>query len=770
MRRWMTVMLSFLLFVPSLKTSVYAEEKSQLEKVNFNIHIESDDSFERPFAGTLQTLNTAFGVMDGAQVSYTVATGADALPAIFNVVNLETGELMYYESMPNATKAWSLVTDSVGNVYIGASGSPAQLWKFNPQTKELDKIGEPIDGMIDIFALTTDGTKIYGGGYPTGKAFEYNPETDELKDLGVIDSGVREEGIKDVQPEPYIRSAAYADGYVFFGTGNQNGRIIKMDVKSGGYEKELISMPVNTGTTDYFSNMGLTYDLRVVDKYLFAFFNGPFDVLIYDLENEHWLDQKIENVRGLVGTSREYLDYVYLSSKDKNMYRFNLKTLELDPEPYYPFDANLRNTEVLNIDGRNQMVSIHFNGSYYFMDFTGDEPIIINKPSPAIGQSINIQSLHIDDATQKMFASGFMGTEIFEQDLLSGYKKKIKLGQLEGMTSDGKYVYFGEYPAASIYRYPLSGQGEVEKLFQLREYDQDRPFKLVVSQNKLFVGTIADYGKLQGALTIYDLESGDIKVYDNIAKDQGIVGIAIDGDYAYLSTTTRGGIGSKPTQKSALIIKFNWKTEEVEAIKQYDGELKGQKIPMISGLMMENDSLWAFVNGAIMEIDLDDLSVRNIRVMYDDIDNFGNWRPVHAFMHDGLIYANPGFNITIIHPKTLDSQKVGRSSVFSIDKEGSIYYLSGVDIKKLEMDVNMEEFWKEEIETETTPPIDNPVQKENKEEKEIIDPSDGYSESKDKPLNNKVDLELPATGKSNNLYVGGMITILGYILMKNRNS
>ena len=778
MKKFLSFALVCLLLMPGINVKAESESDLSLESVELSVDVESDSQFIRPFEGTLQTLNTAFGIMDGAKASYTVATGAGSAPAIFNVVNLDTGELIYYEAMEGAVRAWDLVTNNKGDVFIGASGNSAQLWRFDPGKKKLENLGVPIQGMETFFTITTDGNRIYGGGYPTGKAFEYDPDTGEFLDLGIIDVGKREALIEQISYEPYIRSSAVYKDYLYLGSGSKNGRIIKVDLSSGDYEKELIEMPVTEETIEYYFDMQFVYDLQVVDHYLFAFFNGPFAMHVYDLEAEEWLDVKLENVRGLAGASTKYEDHIYFSGRDHKLYRFNLKTLELDETPYHDFDANLRNTEVLELNGKEVMVSIHFNGSYFFMDFKGEKPIITNVESPAIGQSINIQLIHIDDKTQELFASGYMGSELFRKNLENGSSQKLNQGQLEGMVSDGEYIYLGEYPAARIFRYSLDGTSEIEELFRLKDYGQDRPFKMHIEGNKLFVGTIADYGKLQGALSIYDIDSGTLKVYDDLAKDQGIVGIAVMGDYAYLSTTTRGGLGSIPTQKSASIIKFNWKEEKVEAIKTYDEDFSGQSIPMISGLIFdENNNLWAFANGTVFKVSTDDLSIETMKVLDESVNNFGSWRPVYSYIHNGLIYANPGFNISIIHPETLDYEVVGHSSVFSIDKNGDVFYTRGVDINKLKLNVSVEEIFedikpeepdkeKEDNDIERPTPEEPEVEEIKQPNNEKVSSENDYDKSKVGKLNSETDKVL---SEKDNLPLAGSfdtrIVAVGLILI-----
>jgi hypothetical protein len=101
------------------------------------------------------------------------------------------------------------------------------------------------------------------------------------------------------------------------------------------------------------------------------------------------------------------------------------------------------------------------------------------------------------------------------------------LGQAEGIISVGNKVYYGIYPGGDIYEVDITGgkMSDPKLLFKI-ESDQDRPYKMEYADGKLIIGTIPDYGKLGGALTIYDIATGDKQVYRDIIKDHSIVGLA----------------------------------------------------------------------------------------------------------------------------------------------------------------------------------------------------------------------------------------------------
>ncbi|MES9143964.1 hypothetical protein ABEP44_12605, partial [Cutibacterium acnes] len=97
-------------------------------------------------------------------------------------------------------------------------------------------------------------------------------------------------------------------------------------------------------------------------------------------------------------------------------------------------------------------------------------------------------------------------------------------------------------------------------------YEQDRPFASASGDGLLFVGTTPQYGKIGGALSIYDPKlgvgaAGNPYVVRNLIQDQSITALAYHDGILYGGTSVWGGIGGKPTQPSAKFFGFDVKTK-----------------------------------------------------------------------------------------------------------------------------------------------------------------------------------------------------------------
>ena len=76
----------------------------------------------------------------------------------------------------------------------------------------------------------------------------------------------------------------------------------------------------------------------------------------------------------------------------------------------------------------------------------------------------------------------------------------------------------------------------------LTAQDQDRPYGMVNADGKLYIGTMAGYGKLEGALSVYDPETGGCTTWKSPVPEQSIVSLAyLDGK---VTAERRSGLAS----------------------------------------------------------------------------------------------------------------------------------------------------------------------------------------------------------------------------------
>lgn len=637
---------------------------------------------------TAQTIDVAFGIEDGVNVVYTTVTGSATSGdyATFNVIKLETNTLLRSFKLKDASNAWNHVVTPDGRVFIGASH---KMFVYSPASKEVQDLGVPIAGTQSIWSLTSDEEgNVYGGIYSDsvrGRVFKIDAKTLAVSDL--LNAPVDEK-------EDYIRSLAYYDGNIYAGTGATNGRV--WQINRDTLQKTRIELPGTPEDPVYkglYNKMAFVYDIDIYDKYMFVFYNGPFIMQVYDLEQQQWTSATFEGIRGSQGVTGYKDGKLYTSKSDKQMWEIDIATLT--ERPIMSYDGNIRTSKWMNLTNQPEftngaMVTISFDGKILLYDPTQG----LKKVLPRVlqGQGINIQALETGP-DGKIYLSTYMGAEGAQFDPSSGQFTLFPLGQSEGIGHVGDTIYFGLYPKAEIAAWntntPLPVQKGPEQLFLIGE-EQDRPFIVTEGDGKLLLGTIPGYSKSGGALTIYDpaasTASGQPKyeVFRNVVQDQSITGLLYKDGLIYGSTSISGGLGDAPVGSRAKL--FVWDVANQQKLYEWEPQLEGlSSLQMISGLVLGPDGLiWASANGSVFAIDPDTREVVKSRNIHPDITRFGKWRPVHQrFSSDGLLYSDAGERLIVIDPETMGHTLIReKASLFTLDKDDNLYVASATKLLK----------------------------------------------------------------------------------------
>ncbi|WP_408007807.1 Ig-like domain-containing protein [Pseudalkalibacillus sp. A8] len=621
-----------------------------------------------PVVTSVAAMDSTYGVENGHDVMYTTVKGN---PGVFQVVDLDTYELLRTYELDGLGGSWTHAVDHDGNVYIGGSG---KLFKYSPSSQTMTDLGTVVPGAREVYGLSIDEEgHVYGGTYPDAHVFRYDPETDEIHDYG------------SVKPDQdYVRSMTYANGTVYAGIGIK-GSIVTIDTATG--ETGTLSLPDRPEYYDV-DNLSTIWALDIVDHYLFVHLSaGPF--LVYDLEEGVWLPETITGSKGLAMTP-EHDGKTYFVANNKVM-SFDL-TNETIEDTGLTYGSYIRNAGWVTLDDPEfpgtSLVTISFNGSVVLFNFQSGT----RKTLPPIveGQPTTIQTME-KGPDGNIYFSGYMGTFGARYNTSNDKIKLFNLGQAEGMTSLGDKMYMGTYPGANIFEYDTSLEPEKgsnpHEIFSLSSEGQDRPFAMSSGDGKLFIGTIPTYGQLGGALTIYDPNDmgNDPQTYRHVVEDQSIIGLAYRDGKIYGSTSVWGGLGIDPTAEEAKM--FVWDVNAGEKLTEFTPDLPGEVTPKaIGGLSFGPDGLlWGASYGTIFAMDPETLEIVKSKEIVPTNWNFNHyWRPVHLrWADDGLLYTTLAGQITVIDPESLEYVQLERSPLMTLGDDGNIYYADAGNLKKI---------------------------------------------------------------------------------------
>ncbi|WP_181346946.1 WD40 repeat domain-containing protein [Thalassobacillus sp. CUG 92003] len=602
---------------------------------------------------------------NGEEWAYAVAGGS---PAVFNIVNAETGESVDSFELEGADSSWALTVDPEGKVYIG-SYSNGNLYRYTPGDDKVENLGKAISGESYIWRISSDEQgRIYGGTYPNGKVFQYDPETDEFRDYGQMSDG-----------QQYARSIDIYKDKAYVGIGTNGPNLVELDIETG--EKREIELP------EKFDHETNVYDMTVVRDKLFARVTGVSTILVFDLKTMEIIDE-IENADGLDVSPAGPKNLAFLII-DGELHSYNLQSLELTPTGFDNL-FSARGLGWINIGGKEYpgktLVGITWNGDIrHYNPITGNHRIV---PGQIDGQPVDIQSL-AQGPNGNIFVGGYFSGGLaeydYENDQLTEYKG---MGQIEGMATHGDTLYMGVYTGAELFSYDPNQAYEYgtnpAKHFELKDQDQDRPFALVSAGDKLAVGTVPDYGKLGGALTIFDPMTEEYEFHRNIVENQSIISLEYKDGLVYGGTSVWGGLGIQPSEEEAKL--FVWDVENGQ--KDYETvPVPGEKA--ISALTFDDEGyLWGLTSGVLFKYDPEQGEVLEEKELYSlDWGQVGHlWRGGFlTYDEDGNLYGQTHGELFKVDPDTLEHETlVDDALLFAEDGEGNFYFARDHKLYKYE--------------------------------------------------------------------------------------
>ncbi|UAL50184.1 WD40 repeat domain-containing protein [Metabacillus dongyingensis] len=626
--------------------------------------------------GTVEKLGTmhhSIGILsavfgkgpNGEQAMYAVSSGS---PAVLNVINVDSGEKISSHKLVGAAQGWGSVIAPDGRVYVAGS---ANLYRYSPETDTVENLGRAVSTESTLWRLKSDSEgRIYGGSFPNGKLYMYDPEKDQFTDFGPMAEG-----------EQYLRSHDLYKDKVYIGMGSR-AKLIEFTPKTG--EKKEILLPEGYKHEKY------VYDLDIRKHFLFARVTDSSTLLVYDLKKKEWINE-ITGVKGGEVSPAGPKNKIYFN-KDNELHAYDLKKHLLEPTGFKD-TWSAKGYGWADIDDKNfegpDLVSSLFNGRFWvYNPKTGASKFMETQME---GQPIPLQSIGLGP-DGNIYTSGYLSGGFARY---SPAENKITsfsgFGQAENMISTDKYLYLGVYSGGYIYRYdpdlpyehdPSNADAAInpKRLFTLKPHGQDRPFGFAEGDGKVFIGTVPDYGQLGGALTILDEANDHYEVFRNVVNSQSVISLQYKNNLVYGGTSVSGGLGVVPSEKEAKLFIFDPSSNQ----KIYEGTpLPGEKA--IGALAFDKDGfLWGMSPGKIFKFDPKTKEVLLTKELFPySWEGVGHyWRGAFLSANaDGKFYGTSlgklfSFDPVSLEMKILDSD----ASLFTMDKNGDLYFARGTDL------------------------------------------------------------------------------------------
>ncbi len=533
---------------------------------------------------------------NGKPAFYLGLNGSSNTRANMVEVNVNTGAIQKQMSLPGATFAHSAATTVDNKVYMGTYPN-GYLFSYTPGAASPVNLGRAISDATYIYALAPGSTpgKVYGGTFPNSGVFKYEPSS----------------AFYTFSPKPFFAGSNYTYGIaydaprnvLYAGNGGVTAQISRLENSGGLRHDNLLPTAIANANT-------AVDKLNFEGDKVFARVNPEYKEVVLDVKKN--ADGSLTTTLDAefpahsYGVSPILNGKVYYSYQGLRTYDVNTKTTAAAQNPDgspvalsngYAWGIATLDDQV-NYPGETIVGVAHGGGTIVLFKYNptskkSSSMLLTGLP----GVPVDISSLGSAGPDKKIFAGGYLSGNMGEYTPMRSDLNKMNYGiaQAEGMTSIGNMLYVGGYPNAKIYKNDVSQPWAPSLVVDIGATDlQERPFGMAQGDNKVFIGTVAASGQLEGALTIHDTITGTTQIFRNIVPNQSIVSVAYYNGYVYAGSTIGGGKDTTPKATEAKLVKMNVATG---AYTTYSMPVSSQGITALA--LGPDNKIWGLSEGYV---------------------------------------------------------------------------------------------------------------------------------------------------------------------------
>ncbi len=486
------------------------------------------------------------------QTSHTSGTGKVVL------FQPRSGKRRYLD-LPGARGSWA-ATRRGREFYIG-SHMPGYLYHLVLNPPRLTRIPLPRQrpeqfDFVWSVDFGSDGN-LYLGTYPDGALLRFHPGTGRFENLGVMVPG-----------ENYVRRVTGEfPGKIYCGIG-AHAQLVEYDIVTG---KKTAFLP-----PEFHSRSFVYYTGRFRDMLLAAVTPDPV-LLFFDPKSRRLLRQVAAPhgsefwLRASESFVQAGSDLYFGTTPGDNLYRYDYDSDELALVREgigFPF----------GLAHNRYLFCLDYVGTYSVYDLQTQE-VVLRQPSRFEGAGMNIYAMASGpDGTVAGGTYINQGFFLYDprQDRLRSLGAAVRFGgQITSLTTLGGRLYLGHYRHARLSVYdprlpwqPGSGSAANPHVLGSVGHQQDRVPAMYAAENgRIYLGTIPEYGKVGGALAIFDPETGRFEVFRNLVRDQSVVSLAGNGTgLLFGGTDIHGGLGVRPAAGEGQL--FVWDMAQGRKVRQ----------------------------------------------------------------------------------------------------------------------------------------------------------------------------------------------------------
>ncbi|MEQ4205802.1 hypothetical protein [Actinopolymorpha sp. B9G3] len=548
-------------------------------------------------------LSSTAGVDEnGDPVVWGVGSGSATSPAVLVQVDPLTQDTERVIELPNAEGGWTVKQAPDGTVYVGTYGSAA-LWSYTPGDSTATRIGPPpFSGTDVLYAISIDeNSVVYGGIHSAdgGGIWRFTPG----EGFGII-------GPRPLSPgDEYTRSGGYdpLTRSVIYGTGT-GANMIACSVDGAASCVDLIGL-----TSPEVQTGNWTYGMTVDNGYAFAWIGpgnsaGEDYLVIFALSraSDGTIHASVlDEIKGVVynGASQIHDGKVYYNKAPSpvQMFSYDLATgtethIEAASPSIYARSWDFTDLQDEAWPGRT-LVGMSSNGTVQLYNpQTGESMTKRATNQPVV--SIGINSI-VGGPDGRIWSSGYLVGGIGAYMPMRGDQHQTWSvgGQAEGMTSHAGRVWQGIYPSGTIQSLDPTAATPTPTVNCTIEPHQSRPYGMLGHGDRIYWGTMADYGETAGAFGYYDLKAKSCTTVPGVG-DQTVVTIAATGSKVYAGTMIYGGLNSTPKEEHGTVLRYDESTGEAERIP-----LPVEVRSVNAAVASSDGTVWFFAEGWLLGLD-----------------------------------------------------------------------------------------------------------------------------------------------------------------------
>ncbi len=460
-------------------------------------------------------------------------------PAQLVVLALPGFELRASHVLPHAEGAENLLVSSRVELFI-PTHPHGKLYRYSLAANQLHEIHHGCDRVGLIWDLAEDHVgRIFAGCWPGARLFAFDPSTQKTIDFESVAPG-----------EDYVRAmtSCAATRRLYLGIG-AHAQLLEYDPIARTSSNILPPM---------WQSQRFVYQLASYGTWLFVTVMPARKTLVFRLGAQSELVAELAALECPHIVPREREGKRLLLAAGGHLVEFDTQAQlwrVIAPEVAGKAKLLCRLGHA-SVEDTSHVVLVHESGDVTVVDISARKHC--TRGLSLAPQALPIHNLALGPAG-RIYSSGYVmgGVGIFDP-LTQSFDFFNGVGQAEAIAHDGESVYFGTYPEAAVVAYRPDGlRSETNRrtLLTLAEWEQDRPYALLPdpTHHRLFIGTVPAYGCLGGALAIYDLTTGEVRVRRHIVPDQSIVSLVKSGNLVIGGTSVSGGLGVAPRARSACL-------------------------------------------------------------------------------------------------------------------------------------------------------------------------------------------------------------------------